>query len=512
MKRVLIIGSHPIRDDLQRQYEAQLWLTKEISCSEAKANVKAISEFDEYVLLSDFNAIEKVAADTEMIGLLDALAKQRKEAGQTNRVLCHMLLQTSIRQKLIKHNFTEEVRQMFEVNTFSMNDLWARKIQFDYESIDVDTNRRVRVVVFGRSDMAEAVMTAAAQACHFPNYVRNSELRTRITWVVDNIEVESARFISLNNELFEQSYYRVIDPSLQNPILQAHYPQYHGQRKDFVDVEWEFVKGDSYSPTVIAQLKTWTQNRDELLTIVFADSQNNVNLEGAHSLPHMVYEKKIPVWVYAPNPTFFKGLVFSPKYSSLHPFGNVASGYDITIPEVKMGKVVNFIYYLCHEENDSEAHPFTNLSSVIYATGIDHKRAEQLWKELANDKRESNLSNARSIPVKLRSLGITDGEIELSQAEIELMAQVEHNRWSVEQLLLDYRPCTDEELRSVARDGKEKVRLKKEFKVHTDLCAFSELQPDDKGKPAELYDLYLCAALPIILKEIETPNTDAIAL
>ena len=87
----------------------------------------------------------------------------------------------------------------------------------------------------------------AALIAHFPNYVRNQALRTRITIVDKAMTAKKDAFIQRYANLFEHSYYRCIDLK-QHSMTLYHEPLYHSSREDFVDVEWEFVDGDFYDP------------------------------------------------------------------------------------------------------------------------------------------------------------------------------------------------------------------------------------------------------------------------
>ena len=104
----------------------------------------------------------------------------------------------------------------------------------------------------------------------------------------------------------------------------------------------------------------------------------------------------------------------------------------------------------------------------------------------------------------MRSMGFNEDDWEkfydLSQEEIEILAQVEHNRWNVEELILGWRPCNDQEQREVEADIKMKEVLKK-GKIHYDIRAYADLRPDDSGKPVQIYDRCLSACIPLIAKE-----------
>ena len=109
-----------------------------------------------------------------------------------------------------------------------------------------------------------------------------------------------------------------------------------------------------------------------------------------------------------------------------------------------------------------------------------------------------------TIPTKMRSIGLNEDDwdkfYDISQQDIEILAQVEHNRWNVEELILGYRPCTDEEQDKIAADVDTQKDAFKARKIHYDLRAYNDLRPDKTGRSAKIYDLCLSAALPLIAK------------
>ena len=112
-----------------------------------------------------------------------------------------------------------------------------------------------------------------------------------------------------------------------------------------------------------------------------------------------------------------------------------------------------------------------------------------------------------SLGSKLHSVGLSpddwNGYYALSKDEIHLLAEVEHNRWSVEKLLLGYRPTTAEEDAKIERDVALKKQLR-ERKIHYDLRAFNDLRADATGKNVNVYDLALIQGIPLILKSCIT--------
>ncbi len=81
---------------------------------------------------------------------------------------------------------------------------------------------------------------------------------------------------------------------------------------------------------------------------------------------------------------------------------------------------------------------------------------------------------------------------------------MEHNRWSLEELMLGYRPVTAEEQRAVEADISLKRTLRDTERAHYDLRAYSDLRPDATGKPVEIYDRALTQAIPLIVQSCIT--------
>ena len=77
------------------------------------------------------------------------------------------------------------------------------------------------------------------------------------------------------------------------------------------------------------------------------------------------------------------------------------------------------------------------------------------------------------------------------------VAEVEHNRWSVEELILGFRPVTDEEQEILEKDITRKREFRDRF-IHYDLRAYDDLRPDANGTDVRIYDKCISAAIPLI--------------
>lgn len=505
MKKALIIGTHPLSDCLKSQFEAKGFAV-ELCGAEDAAKAMRTGCYDELCILSSTGGNSGHAADNEALALLNGIAASCA-LPRERKPVCHLLLQDEGLLRLLQTtDFYEAIRERLEVYPFTMNEVWSRTIRLDRTPITMESDTRVHLVIFGLNDVAESVAINAAHVAHYPNYVRNHALRTRITIIAEGMEAGHEGFVQKFPHLFANSFYRVVTPQAGKMVKKFHHPEFHGKREDFVDVEWEFVSASAYDKTVQEKLAYWAGDATRQLTLVFTDDDTTRNLETAARLPSAVYAHDTPLYIYAREATLFKTI--APGISGIRPFGMTDCGYDISLPYVKMAKIINHIYDQFYNDNhrsladsDWQAH---------YAVEIDERAMNGSWAKLPNNKRQSNICNALNVATKLRSLGLREDEWEsfyaISQQDIELMAEVEHNRWSVEELILGWRPCTDEEQAKVEADIGQKERYKK-LRTHYDLRAYNDLRPDATGRSSKIYDVCLCASLPLIAKHFASAPT-----
>lgn len=97
------------------------------------------------------------------------------------------------------------------------------------------------------------------------------------------------------------------------------------------------------------------------------------------------------------------------------------------------GQIINYIY------------DFKNKYGNVPQSCPPDNELKDSWNKLSVSLQWSNLYSAYSISPKLRSIGITDGYVKLDNDQITLLAEVEHNRWNMEKLLLGFRKPTAEE-------------------------------------------------------------------
>ena len=487
-RKVLLMGENPLAADVIRQYVA---LGREVVRGEGLLSSGSdIIGFDELFLLPAADG-DPLHADYCSLALLAALADMVEPP--VRKLCCHLMVRSpQTLQMLRATDFCEAISSRFDVYAFMLEDVWSTSIALDREAITYQSEQHVHLVVFGMSAMAELVAVNAALRAHYPNYVRNHSLRTRITMVDDNAQSMRQTLTARYPHLFDNSYYRTVRPSAQRPVTELHRPMYEGVLEDFVDVEWEFVQAPLGDALLMEKLKSWSADERQQLTVVLAHDDAQQNISQALLLPQALYSNAIPIYIYTRESVSFM------KCTNIRLFGMADCGYDVTLPIVRMAKNINYVYDRCYADNVEHW-----AGQPRYAVEIDRDERERSWARLKNVKRASNVYNAMTIPVKLHSLGLEaedwDKFYDISQRDLELLAQVEHNRWSVEELIMGWRPCTPDEQKAVEADIDQKEELKR-LRIHYDLRAYDDLRADRTGKSSKIYDVCISACLPLIAK------------
>lgn len=471
MHSVIFIGNHPLANNLIPKYKVKGCT---VDCQqELTTEGININNYNEICLLADDGEDDRVVAM-----LADLAARYDVESHDGNRLICHLMLQSNQTLHMLQTcDFCDTVRDKIDVYPFTLDEEWSRNIILDYEPITMQSEKHAHLVIFGMSEIAEMVAIQATHIAHYPNYIRNHSLRTRITMIDTDAEKKCDEFVRRYQHLFNNSFYRIVKPTEENAITYFHKPMYDGKREDFVDVEWEFVEAESWNTELREKIKLWANDNKQLLTVVLANEDLHKNKSQSLLLPQELYQQSIPVYIY----------------------GERCMDYDITLPLVRMAKNINYIYDQCYNDN------VTNWNgSLRFSVEIDAKKRELLWAKLSNVKRMSSIYNAMTIPTKMRSIGLKENEWEqfydIPQQDIEILALVEHNRWCVEELILGFRPCTDKEQEIITSDVATQKEIYKNRKIHYDLRAYNDLRPDKTGRSVQIYDLCLSSCLPLIAK------------
>jgi hypothetical protein len=276
---------------------------------------------------------------------------------------------------------------------------------------------------------------------------------------------------------------------------------------NFLDVEFEFIKGDIFSARVQAEISRWAQDADgQYLSIFLALKDQRSNFVMGMNMPDAVYDNDIPVFIRQDRSDNFvtnlrsaddKELVYSTiedngfvntekrkaRYAHLYPFGMNETIYHADDKSLKRAKLINYLYNTADYGVNRFKGEF-ELSTI--PNEVIWKEAEVFWSKLSVSLIWSNLYSSYAIRTKLATLRAMRGlELDddsqdtspLSEMEVDELARVEHNRWNVEKLLMGYRKPHDNEDAYNAHydDDKSVLKQNKKLFIHHDIRPFETL-------------------------------------
>ena len=441
---------------------------------------------------------------------------------------------------------------------------YIKYIPLDGTGISSTSKNHVHLVVVGMSKMGIAMAIQAAQVAHYPNYSSGrkdeddnvlrepSPNRTRITFIDNDAENEMNFFKGRFQNLFALSRSRYIDASDKD--YNANEPwedamtldncKYKKQGANFIDIEWEFIKGNVQSPAVMKYLKdsadqaSCLHENKSLLTIAICHPLAHEAIAAALYMPSEIYDNALQILVYQReasdivyNLSNKDGVYTHKRYEKLRPFGMQYADFTMNKENYYRSQLCNYVYQLMFDDKIDNRHIPNILSNMKISQRTEEhmKKARDSWKVLPIFNKWSNRYLSNSFETKLRSINASFTDITLhydlicelfEKNKIE-MAECEHNRWNMQQLLMGFRAYKDDELeefeslrKKSGLSNEAKVAFK-EFKnkmknspekVHLNICSISMLHKLDKD--AEEYDEVFNASIPAILKCIEKHNKE----
>lgn len=407
--------------------------------------------------------------------------------------------------------------------------------------ITPDDDKFVHLVFVGTTNFAVAFAMEAAHVLHFPNA---DKAKTRITFIDKNADTEKDEFIIRNRHFFEvQSYiYRDLSGDVmkkaQSNTTAIYFGQYKryvkGEDYDFLDVEFEFIKGDVFSREVQNEIGIWAKehNNKQYLSIFLAMSDQRQNFVMGMNMPDKVYDNDVPVFIRQNrSDNFVTNLRITDKkseqnklayaivnsnggldvkkrdgrYANIYPFGMNETGYSADEHSLKRAKLINYLY----ETANYDTYKFQGILTLEATPAYKiWEEADDFWRKpkLTVALKWSNLYNAYTIRTKLatiramRGLDIEDTSHDydaLSDYEVEILAIVEHNRWNVEKLLMGFRkPHYDE-------DKYEHPNFANELQVNKKLYIHHDIRPFEKLGAIKELDREFSRYIPWIMKMTE---------
>ncbi len=399
------------------------------------------------------------------------------------------------------------------------------------DGIKPDDKKRVHMVIVGSNNFASTIATEAAHLHHFPNFDKDNSQKTRITFIDHNADHQMPLFFTRCRHFCEVQSYLYCDMTADN----AQYsPEIHKEllskeidRHDFLDVEFEFIKGDVFSKQVQDLLRDWAVDEHQYLSIFLAMTDQRNNFVMGMNMPDEVYENKTPIFIRQERADNFvtnlrktdsddhnysciantdvKYSSRKGRYAYIYPFGMEDLAYCFDETSIKRAKLINYIYNFLFESLGKLLQKNTNIKDDLkkeLISVVEEKKALPLdttwseandqWKQLSVASKWSNFYFADNIQCKLDTLKAIRGkkiskDDMLTEEEMKMIAVMEHNRWNVEKLFMGFRVAKPNEdfykirdiednNREQIADGAEKYKDNKKYLfIHSDIRPFNEL-------------------------------------
>ena len=408
------------------------------------------------------------------------------------------------------------------------------------KGITPDDDKYVHLVFVGTTNFAVAFAMEAANVLHFPNYSEKGK-KTKITFIDINADKEKEEFIIRNRHFFEIQpfyYYDVTTEDKDKKEKEGERDEYviFKNKSPFLDVEFEFIKGNIFSKPIQDLIETWAKEHDEsreagkqYLSIFLALADQRQNFVMGMNMPDAVYDNGVPVFIRQDRSDNFvtnlrnadtkdnKKMTYAyvnekdeliekkrdARYAHIYPFGMNETAYTADNHSLKRAKLINYLYSTA----DYDTRKFQSILA------LDAMSPEQIWAEADNYWRElsvalkwSSLYNAYTMRTKLatlramRGLDITNKSRDydtLSSEEIEVLAKVEHNRWNVEKLVMGFRKPHADEDKYEHEVFKKQLASNKKLFIHHDIRPYEDLDMVHK------YDEEFAGYIPWIMKMSE---------
>ena len=357
----------------------------------------------------------------------------------------------------------------------------------DRDGIDAASDKTVRFVVYGMTQVGYAMASTVAHIAHFPNF-KEGKNRTKICFIAPDIREEMDFFLGHYDNVFRLSHachvYWDKDGKQVREVIRTPDEQFG----DFLDIEWEFIDASIESENVRSLLVEWASDEKEYLSMALCGIRTDANIAASLYLPEAIYAKDIPVFVYQPlSGEVLKYANNTVRYSNVYPFGMKDECYDpLFRKRIVKAKRINYLYQL---QSARYADPDLKYEGMPAAEVLEeywNTRLEHLYKL-------SNLYAANSIPVKLRSVGIVPEDIPadaaLTQEQVKILSRTEHNRWNMERLLLGTQPLPASERKEINRllqdpalkaEGKARNNARKAQFYHKDIAPYDDLLPESQ--------------------------------
>lgn len=426
------------------------------------------------------------------------------------------------------------------------------------------SGQRVHLIIVGMSKMGMSLAVEAAHLAHFPNF-NNPHVghpRTLITFIDRNAKREMLHFMGKFRELFKLARWRYVkapdeivpldkknwkiydsstdmsgrpaedtyhwhDPMKDEKYDSPYFGDYLGE--NLIDIDFEFIEGDVALPSIQKYLADACADCSSVVKDVVKESSDigtdasskttiavcfPVDVEAISAALYFepsVYDYVQQIWVQQSESGAMVEAIRSgstgkdnAKFSVLRPFGMIEKCDYLSRINSLLPKIVAYAYECVGKENSLfEEYASSTLESLYEKINSNWLSISSKGGKSSMAKIWSNIYCANSFDAKRRAasidLSMTDC---LRDADmIRKLAEVEHNRWIIEQLLLGVRPLGREYADMIPIENKELKNILKSRNIHPDLIS------NDKLGSTKSYDEGIVRIIPLALSIVRKLNS-----
>jgi hypothetical protein len=550
-KRRIVIQTRRPAISLRKEIESKIKSSSKIyiyngdRCSISDLSILNAERANEIYLIGENKELDGYDHDTCNLQCFRYLSEITKQA-QT-RIPCHVMFSYQSSFHVFQYTDVSNGSKGLEFIPFNIFRVTAQQVLVNNEigdqkyipldgseGIKPDSEKYVHFIIIGMSRMGSAMAVEAAHLCHFPNFItQKSHPRTLITFIDRKGHREMNYFKGRYSNMFQlaRSRYLKLDDSnldnkpssklydlqretFANPLKTSKFAD-SNLGENFIDIDWEFIDGDIANPLVQQYLVEAANDESAITTIALCLPVTIEAISASLFMPEEVYRSDNVSQILVEQTT--NNSIISALqekvdggdrlFTKLRPFGVFSECDYIKLASNNLPHIVKYIY-------DHIGEDYRNvLSHLCFDRNGCCKETEDAWNSISSGngksiiaQRISNYCLAEMIRVNQRSFGLkSDDDILSDEKLIDLIANVEHNRWNIEQLLIGYRPILTSDADLLKKMGVEykdpksdKKNKKKLLRAHPDLKAYDKLD-----KSSSIYDKQFAAHLPVLLMIME---------
>ena len=438
--------------------------------------------------------------DALNIDCLSKLVSIIQEYNPQKHPTINILLENPATQTMLQStNLADNWQKMVNVIPFSFYENWARRVlsgqQYPRLLVDTNTDQQLNIVIFGMSKMGVTIAVEAAHALHFPRKKDGSVRKTIITFISLNAYEEMTLFRTRYRQIFEiqsSRFFDLIDDNKKDkdiPVITEIPPTYFtGKDADFLDVEFEFVRGNAFSDGVQRLLCDRIEKEHRKMALFACTGKDTTDMNIALYLPEQILRQTEIYIRQHHSGQLLDWLRLKSKeeqglYANIYPFGMEDTVFDLNHDNQRMGMLINYFY------NFHNYYPL--IFEVDHILTVDERQnVQKYWNEGTSVADQWSSSYCcMSFAQKLAQWGIDIEKASIDDIKnvindnIEVLGYIEHNRWNMEKLLFGFRkPHADEqaeidESRKVLSDNDKQCKHKyyKKKHIHSYLNSFDAL-------------------------------------